>query len=380
MSHARRAFLAFLLAGVALAATRCAPPPDLTGRGAATTPSRRLAEPEAATLAPPAPEEREAATLAPPAPEEREAAEPPGLAGLGARFRDGLLITGSTRHRIIHFTFDDGPDPRYTPALLDELDRAGVKATFFFSASRFHGRSARSRQTMELAREVLRRGHHVGSHSALHARMSRMNRAQIVQQLDESERGFQSVFGARTYLFRPPFGSRSARVDRLLGERGYTQVQWNIGLADWVERPPEEILQTWKKVLKKNERKAEERGGVVLMHDTDPRSAGAFRLIVEDIRQRNCELLARGEELFDIVDDLELFHLPRGEEPPGTHAPPAPVDEKLFAERQAKLRERLAASCPPPAGRKDADPAPPAPPTPPARAPIPSRPDAAPPP
>jgi peptidoglycan/xylan/chitin deacetylase (PgdA/CDA1 family) len=375
MSRAPLWLPVLLTAGVALTAAACARPPGLTGQGATTAAKQRLPEerstgagprgarePEADAALPGEPvapdtvapdtvapdtvaPEPEAAALQQPLEPDAEAVSPAEKPGLGARFRDGLVITGSTRHRIIHFTFDDGPDPRYTPALLDELDRAGVKATFFFSASRFHGRSERSRQTMELAREVLRRGHQVGSHSMQHARMARMTRAEVVQQLEESRSAFERVFGARTFLFRPPYGSRSARVDRLLEERGYTQVQWNIGLADWVERPPEDVLHTWKKVLRRNEEKEGQRGGVVLMHDTDPRTAEAFRLIVDDIRRRNCELLEQGEELFDIVDDLGPFFHPLGQQEAGAHAPPAPADERWFQKRQEELKEQLGKSC-----------------------------------
>ncbi len=351
---------ALLAAGAVLAAVGCAPGPVLTGRGTDTTARPEVAEPRAPGQVATAPErpveaatkatasrEPEAEAKAAPVSEQADPTEtaPDETSGLGLALRDGLVVTGSAKRRIIHFTFDDGPDPRYTPALLDELDAAGVKATFFFSASRFHGRSQRSRQSMELAREVLRRGHQVGSHSSSHTRMSRMNRAEVVEQFDQSERAFEQVFGARTYLFRPPYGSRSAMVDRLLAGRGYTRVGWTIGLADWVEREPEQILLTWSRVLKRNEQNEGQRGGVVLMHDTDPRTAAAFRLIIEDIRQRNCELLRRGEELFDVVDDLSLFYVHRDEEPAGSEAPPAPVDEALFAERQAAAKEAAGQWC-----------------------------------
>ena len=392
-----------LTASAVLAAVGCAPPPVLVGRGAETTTPPGFAkqrapantttapradgtantstafgegnagaeagarsgigeagaeaattgkQPDATTAATRLPGDRRGEAMPkmaepPPVPESADAVAtaPTKTAGLGRALRDGLVITGSTAHRLVHFTFDDGPDPRYTPALLDELDAARIKATFFFSANRFHGRSKRSRQAIELGREVLRRGHQVGSHSVRHARMSRMSRAEVVEQLDQSEQAFERVFGARTFLFRPPFGSRSAMVDRLLAARGYTRVEWNIGLADWVEREPEEILRTWKKVLKRNQKNEGELGGVVLMHDTDPRTVATFRLIIDDIRQRNCELLARSEELFDIVDDLSLFHAPRGEVPAGTDAPPAPVDEESFRKRQAELREAVRRRC-----------------------------------
>ena len=360
---------AWTIAGAVLAAMGCAPPPALTGRGADTAARPVMAKskaagdaatgrerPSAAETVTPAKgiaqareaetgTETEAEKAAPDEQTDATATAPLPIAGLGKALGGGLVITGSAKYRIIHFTFDDGPDLRFTPELLNALDAAGIKATFFFSASRFHQRSERSRRTVEIGREVLLRGHQVGSHSVRHARMSRMSRAEVIEQLDQSERAFEQVFGARTYLFRPPFGSSSAMVDRLLAGRGYTRVGWNIGLADWVERKPERVLHTWRKVLNRNERNDGDRGGVVLMHDTDPHVAAAFRLIIDDIRQRNCELLARGEELFDVVDDLSLFHLPRGKQPAGTEAPSVTVREAAFERRQAELRETVSQRC-----------------------------------
>lgn len=56
--------------------------------------------------------------------------------GLRPDLRDGMIINGATRRRILHFTFDDGPDWRVTPRLLDALDEAGIKQPSFFAASR----------------------------------------------------------------------------------------------------------------------------------------------------------------------------------------------------------------------------------------------------
>lgn len=240
------------------------------------------------------------------------------------------LITGQTPHRHIHFTFDDGPDPRTTPRLLDVLDRAGVKATFFFSTSRFAGRQARNAGASALAREIVRRGHTAGSHSFEHQRMGRMSAEQARVQIARSERAFLHAVGAPTPWFRPPFGSHGPSVDRLLAEGGYTTVMWNIGLADWVARPPEQVVATfWKKVA--HNEAAGVRGGIVLLHDTHAWSIDAFERILASIAERNCELVARGQEPYDIVDSLVAFVV----------SPEAATQEA----RVMQLRERIAKSC-----------------------------------
>lgn len=249
-------------------------------------------------------------------------------AGLGGHGK----IEGNTPRRLLHFTFDDGPDPRTTPRLLDQLDRAGVKATFFFSASRFRDGLKRHAGDAELAREVLRRGHMVGSHSVDHQRMAKLGPAALQEQLDLNDQLFQKVFGARTFLFRPPFGSSNSNLDAMLAERGYTFVAWNLGIADWVQRPPDRLALTFRKVLERSELEPNGRGGVVLLHDTHAWTLDAFDLIVAYVQERNCALLAAGEELFDVTDDLAPFI--------GDGLAP-----EVLAQRQARLRERYATKC-----------------------------------
>lgn len=240
------------------------------------------------------------------------------------------LITGETPHRHIHFTFDDGPDPRTTPRLLDILDRAGVKATFFFSTNRFAGRQARNAGASELAREIVRRGHTAGSHSFEHQRMGLMSADQARTQIARSEQAFLQAVGAPTRWFRPPFGSHGPAVDGLLAAGGYTTVLWNIGMADWVARPPEQLVVTFWRKIAHNEGSGV-RGGIVLLHDTHAWSIDAFGLILASIAERNCQIVARGEEPYDIVDSLEAFA--------------APPDAAAQVARLAAVRARVAKSC-----------------------------------
>jgi peptidoglycan/xylan/chitin deacetylase (PgdA/CDA1 family) len=277
--------------------------------------------------------------------QDRNANARPKKIGLGYGLGNGLIISGASVHRIIHFTFDDGPDPELTPRLLDMLDTVSVKATFFFSASRFRGRGKRNRRAADIARDALRRGHTIGSHSVDHKRMYLMDRETIRKQLDESEALFQRVFGQRTWLFRPPHGSRSRIVDAMLAKRGYTTVLWNIGMADWLLNSEDSVLRTWRRVLARLEREKGQRGGVVLLHDTHASSVNAFELIHADIMKRNCRLLENGEELFDIVDDLRLFHVERGHAQPGVFSPVVSLKRSILLQRQSRLRKETRTRC-----------------------------------
>lgn len=284
-----------------------------------------------------------------------------GGAGLGEALAGGKVITGATVHRIVHFTFDDGPDPKTTPRLLDTMDALGVRATFFFSASRFRARQAadggrgRNAQAAAIARDALARGHGVGSHSADHVRMRGLSPAELRTQLDDNRRLFMQVFGARTFLFRPPYGSRNRTLDRMLHGQRYTTVMWNLGLADWVKRSPEALLGTFERVLARAG-EAGQGGGVVLLHDTHDWSIDGFVRMVRALQARNCAMLARApkvdgggeagtEELFEIADDLSAFVVPAGDAGPGVDAPVMGLSPAQLAERQRALRERERVRC-----------------------------------
>jgi peptidoglycan-N-acetylglucosamine deacetylase len=288
--------------------------------------------------------EHQAATEREAAPD-RTPSPSPGERATGAAYRDGMIITGTTPHRLILFTFDDGPDPGTTPLLLDRLDDVGIKAVFFLVASRIAGATPRERHQATIAREIARRGHLIGGHTVDHVQMPLLDDAAAVSELAREAEIFERVFGSRPWLFRPPFGAHSQRIDQHLAARRYTTVLWNLGAGDFQVRTAEEVFRTWLKVLERREREYGDRGGIVLLHDTYPWSVDAFQMIVSHLMARNCELLDTDEELYDIVDDLDFFYVPRGDAPAEAEAPPVRVADALIAERQTRLRESTERRC-----------------------------------
>jgi len=246
---------------------------------------------------------------------------------------------------LILFSFDDGPDRRTTPLLLDRLDAVGVKALFFLTASRIAERNPWEREQAALAREIAARGHLVGSHTVDHLQLPLLDDAGAVAQVLGAEQIFQRVLGFRPSLIRPPGGARSPRIDTLLAERGYTTVLWNLGAGDFQVKSSIEVLEIFRKVLERREREQGEYGGILLLHDLYSWSVDAFQLIWAELWARNCKLLERGEELYDVVSDLQFFYQPRAGAPAGTPATPARIPAEVFEARQAKLRRETAQRC-----------------------------------
>jgi len=250
----------------------------------------------------------------------------------GYRFPSGLTLQGGSKHRMLLFTFDDGPSKRTTPRLLDLLDELGIKAVFFVTSESFGNGNPWEREHAEIVREMVRRGHMVGNHTETHRQLPLLRNEEIDAELSRSARKIAWTIGSYPRLIRPPGGALSKRVEQILGEHGYTSVMWGIYPADLEARTPDEVVQMFFHVLDRRERDTGDRGGIVLMHDTKPHTVAALPRLVDALQRRNCRLLERGEELYDIVDDLGYFI-------PG-YAPDQSLDE-----RQAALLERTERAC-----------------------------------
>jgi peptidoglycan/xylan/chitin deacetylase (PgdA/CDA1 family) len=250
----------------------------------------------------------------------------------GLRFPSGLTIPGGTKHRAILFTFDDGPSRRTTPRLLDILDDLGIKAVFFVKSESFGDGNPWEREHADIVREIVRRGHTIGNHTETHRQLPLLRNAEIEAELALSERKIERAIGSRPRLIRPPGGALSKRVEQLLGENGYTSVMWALYGGDLEVGTSEDVVRTFFRVLQRREQDTGDRGGILLMHDTQQHSIDAVPRLVSALQKRNCKLLTDGEELYDIVDDLGYF-IP-GHEP----------DETL-GERQEELRERTQRAC-----------------------------------
>ena len=154
-------------------------------------------------------------------------------------------------------TFDDGPNPAATPALLGLLDAHGVRATFFLIGSHVRAFPA-------LAREIAVRGHAIGNHTETHPSLIFLSRAKFRDELNGCREAILSaVGGAELRWMRPPFGFRGPQLDAIVGQLGYSGVaMWSKGAWDWKPQPAERVIHRLRRVIG---------GDIVLLHDGDHR-------------------------------------------------------------------------------------------------------------
>ncbi|SHJ69685.1 polysaccharide deacetylase family protein [Propionispora hippei] len=156
-----------------------------------------------------------------------------------------------TVKKIVALTFDDGPDPVTTQALLEVLAKKQVKATFFLLGSQVEAYP-------ELAANITRQGHEVGSHNYSHVFLNRVSLAEFLEQVGRAEAAISKV-APKPVLFRPPGGGYNDKLVEELQKRGYTTVLWSVDPRDWEGKTAEA---TTRFVLKQTKP-----GSIILLHE-----------------------------------------------------------------------------------------------------------------
>ncbi|HET9990673.1 MAG TPA: polysaccharide deacetylase family protein [Kofleriaceae bacterium] len=193
-------------------------------------------------------------------------------------------INGDEVHGVVAFTFDDGPNPETTPAVIGALEKYDIPATFFIVTQRLlgkHGAAPRDLLTHELADHFL-----VGSHSVSHKLLKTAGPDLVAKEMDASFRTLAKEADRPIGLFRPPYGALSGAGRARLRQLGVTEVIWSIDTLDWKAHDADKLR---KKVLKMI---LHDNGGVVLMHDVKPITAKIIAGVLDDLEAENCSRLA----------------------------------------------------------------------------------------
>jgi cellulose synthase/poly-beta-1,6-N-acetylglucosamine synthase-like glycosyltransferase/spore germination protein YaaH/peptidoglycan/xylan/chitin deacetylase (PgdA/CDA1 family) len=203
---------------------------------------------------------------------------------------------GYSRDKVV-LTFDDGPDPEWTPKILDVLNREHAPATFFLigiQTDRFSG----------LAKRIYNEGHTIGNHTFTHPDVSNISNQHMKVELNLTERLFASLVGVQAKLLRPPYAideepdtADQVRPLEFAQELGYITVGNRIDPNDWSDRPrrhtAEEITAYVLAHLPPCGPNDLRCGNIVLLHDGGGNRAETVRalpMIIDGIRARGLEI------------------------------------------------------------------------------------------
>jgi peptidoglycan/xylan/chitin deacetylase (PgdA/CDA1 family) len=196
-----------------------------------------------------------------------------GVLVLPLRVFADAIVRGPKDARGVALTFDDGPDPEWTPRVLDLLDAADAKATFFVIGRKVDAHA-------DVVREIVRRGHALGLHSYEHDRLfSLRGERRVKSDLERGLAAIERVTGVRPSIFRPPIGHTNPVIARVADAMDLAIVGWSVSGRDGVRADPARVAARVRGGLRD--------GAIVLLHDAaerGDREPAAVRALPEILR------------------------------------------------------------------------------------------------
>jgi peptidoglycan-N-acetylglucosamine deacetylase len=241
-------------------------------------------------------------------------------------------VDGDERKGLVAFTFDDGPNPETTPAVIAALEKYDIPATFFIVTQRIAGKHGDKGR--ELLQRELADGFLVGSHSVTHANLKHASGDQLAREVDASIRTLAAEAHRPIGMFRPPYGSLGPAGRVWLKKLGLTEVLWSVDTLDWKAHDAERLRKKVISMIKHDD------GGVVLMHDVKPITARVIAEVLDDLEAENCARIAAHREPILPVSLHYFLRDPRDGKPAPRELPAA-VQHRTEAYKVA-LPERCA--------------------------------------
>jgi peptidoglycan/xylan/chitin deacetylase (PgdA/CDA1 family) len=187
-----------------------------------------------------------------------------------------------TEQKWVTLTFDDGPDEKNTPKLLDLLDEFQVKATFFVIGQKMI-------KHPDLIKMIHKKGHFLGNHSFSHAKFFDLfNYSRMFNELLMTREYIYKLTGIKTKLFRPPYGVTNPNLAKAIRRMGFYSIGWNVRSLDTIKTSDETIRK-----LKTETRP----GSIVLLHDTTKDIVQITRLYLEWLQKNQYSVISLSQLL-----------------------------------------------------------------------------------
>lgn len=197
-----------------------------------------------------------------------------------------VIRSGDPHSMKIALTFDDGPHPYKTDAVLDILAKHGIRATFFVVG-----------ENVSYYPEPLKRavalGHEIGNHTYHHALLSNACEKNTAEEIDKTEEIVFQTAGYRTKLFRPPEGAYDTCALNVIKNKDYRVILWTVDTRDWENTSAETMVKTVMMNIKG--------GSIILFHDYMSKKSHTL----EALEILLPKLLDRGYEFVTVSELLE---------------------------------------------------------------------------
>ena len=192
---------------------------------------------------------------------------------------------GDRKQKKVAFSFDDGPDSRYTPVILDMLKQQGIQAAFFVVGNKVE-------KNMEIIRRIDQEGHIMGGHSYSHHFFFDLFPAwRMKTELELTEEKIMKITGKRMKLFRPPYGVTNPVLARVVRKLGYFVIGWSLKSKDTVTGNSQVLIERLQKKVKG--------GDLILFHDTKPILSGVLPNFITFLKSEKYQIV-RPDQLLNL--------------------------------------------------------------------------------
>ena len=185
----------------------------------------------------------------------------------------GWKRTDPVEHPKAALTFDDGPDARYTGALLDGLRARNIKVSFFLLGEKVE-------QNPDLVRRMQEEGHLVGNHTYHHVQLDKLSDAKAREEILKTNNLIYETTGTYPQYMRPPFGAWKKNLELRVE---MIPVFWTIDTLDWKVQNTEQIINTVEEKVKD--------GSIILMHDEYKTTVEAALRLADSLKEKGYELV-----------------------------------------------------------------------------------------
>ncbi|QSS96352.1 polysaccharide deacetylase family protein [Psychroflexus sp. ALD_RP9] len=153
----------------------------------------------------------------------------------------------------IYLTFDDGPIPEVTPWVLKQLKQFKAKATFFCIGDNI-------KKHPEIFLQIINEGHSIGNHSMQHLNGWKTNTEDYIEDINNCQQIIKQL-SKETCLFRPPYGKCTSKQAKILHQKGFKIVMWDVITKDYdMRKSPQECFKIYKSQVRN--------GSIIVMHDS----------------------------------------------------------------------------------------------------------------
>lgn len=199
-----------------------------------------------------------------------------GIIGVFTPKKELPIYSVDTTEKKVSISFDAAWGSQYTDQILDILDEYNVKTTFFlvgFWVDKYP----------DMVKKIYDRGHEIGNHSSNHPHMTRLNEAQITNELMSTHEKIKNIIGTDPILFRPPFGDYNDLLIQTCRRNGYYTIQWDVDSLDWRELGVQHVVDR----ITKNT----SNGSIILFHNNAKYVAEYLPIVLNKLQSEGYEVI-----------------------------------------------------------------------------------------